>query len=408
VKKINILFVSIAFPPKNDPECLQTSRYFKYLANESDFSISVVTSPTPSLYMPFDAGLLKYDSGYSQKIEVPITESKLSNYVLRKLGFGSFLFPDSKMTFHWRWKEVVKKLKDKPDIIYSRSNPMSSAFMAFKLHKYYGCPWIMHLSDPWGLSPLQEHSQTEKIVKSENELLHHASAITVTSSKTLQLYTNQFPELASKFVVLPNVYDPNDIREPHFSKTEKLTIVYTGGITANRNVRFLEIVLKRMNEVEQGATDQVEFVFAGDVDRENRIFFEQDHTAIKHVGMLSYKEVQVLYEKAHLLLVVDNPTQGAGAVFFPSKILDYFTTRKKVIAITPEDSTTREVLADYLHKAFTHQEIDKIAQCFIEELQNFRQANLLSFQAKNIPMQYDARVNAQKLSSWLKAFPARG
>ena len=401
MKKSNILFVSIAFPPKNDPECLQTSRYFKYLSKEN-FGITVVTSQSPLLYMPLDAGLMKYDSGYIQKIEVPVIESKLSNFVFRKLGLGSFLFPDSKMTFHWRWKEVVKKLKYRPDVIYSRSNPMSSAFMALKLQKYYGCSWVMHLSDPWALSPLHKPSQVNQLLKYESELLSHANAVTVTSAKTLQLYADKFPGLASKFFVLPNVYDPDDIREPVFSKSDKLTIVYTGGITANRNMQFLETVLERMYELDKKAADQIEFIFAGDVDRANRKFFERE-SPIRHIGILSYQQVQNLYQKAHLLMVVDNPTSAAGAVFFPSKLLDYFTARKKIVAITPEDSTSREVLRGYPHVAFTHQEIDKMARYFDEELNHFRQGNIMKFRANSVPAQYDASMNVQKLVSLLKS-----
>jgi hypothetical protein len=158
-----------------------------------------------------------------------------------------------------------------------------------------------------------------------------------------------------------------------------------------------------MNELDKKAADQIEFIFAGDVDRANRKFFESGLSPIRHVGMLSFQQVQNLYQRAHLLMVVDNPTSRAGAVFFPSKLLDYFTTRKKIIAITPEDSTTREVLRDYPHVAFTHQEIDKMAHYFVEELHHFRQGNLLEFQADSIPAQYDARVNAQKLVSLLKS-----
>ena len=36
----NVLFVSIAFPPKNDPECLQTAKYFKYLVDTQKVNIN--------------------------------------------------------------------------------------------------------------------------------------------------------------------------------------------------------------------------------------------------------------------------------------------------------------------------------------------------------------------------------
>src|SRR5690349_9451643 len=101
---MNVLFVSIAFPPKNDPECLQTARFFKYLSQENDLQFDVVTSRMPTLFMPADDSLKSLDVGYRSKVEVPIYESKLTNFILRKVGLGDLMFPDSKMTFHWQWK----------------------------------------------------------------------------------------------------------------------------------------------------------------------------------------------------------------------------------------------------------------------------------------------------------------
>ena len=72
---MNILFVSIAFPPKNDPECIQSGRFFKYLSREKDFDIDVVTSKDPTLFMPVDDSLKPLDRGYRQKIAIPIFEN---------------------------------------------------------------------------------------------------------------------------------------------------------------------------------------------------------------------------------------------------------------------------------------------------------------------------------------------
>ncbi len=52
--KKKILFVSLAFPPKADPEGLQTAKYFHYLQKHKDLQIDVVTSAIPTL-MPWPA-----------------------------------------------------------------------------------------------------------------------------------------------------------------------------------------------------------------------------------------------------------------------------------------------------------------------------------------------------------------
>ena len=82
----NVLFVSIAFPPKNDPECLQTAKYFKYLVHNGQVNIDVVTSKNPTLFMPVDEKLRKYAKGYRQLVEVPIYENKYTNFLIRKIS----------------------------------------------------------------------------------------------------------------------------------------------------------------------------------------------------------------------------------------------------------------------------------------------------------------------------------
>ncbi len=396
----DLLFISISFPPKNDPECLQTARYFKYLQQSGKFRITVITSEIPTLYMPKDESLWKYAQGIDQLIEIKIFESKWVNFALRKLGLGSFLFPDSKMTFHWQWRKVVKQIKSKPDFIYSRSNPISSAFMAKKLKAHYKCPWIMHLSDPWALSPLNAIPQKKLkyFLNEESELISTANSVTFTTNGTRQIYANKYSGAASKFSVLPNIYDPKDEITTALSKENKLRIVYTGGLAGQRNISFLFSVLaeaaKRIPKLEE----KVEFVFAGDMDRENRKFFLDAPPCITHVGLLSHEEVKKLYQTAHLLLVIDNPTSSDGAIFFPSKILDYFLTRRKIWAVTPVNSTTRQVLADYNHAAFEHTETEAMVNFLLQSIARFTNNELDAFQSHHIPSGYSADLNAALLT----------
>ncbi|MDZ7647523.1 MAG: glycosyltransferase [Cytophagales bacterium] len=236
--------------------------------------------------MPEDASLKKYVTDQKDLIEISIFESKFLNFFLRKIGWGKFLFPDSKMSFHWQWKRVVQRLKYKPDIIYSRSNPMSSAFMARKLKRHYKCPWIMHLSDPWALSPLHEFSEKEHIryLATEQSIIAEADLITFTTEQTKALYQLQYPKEASKFQVFPNVYDPQEITSHSKPMDKKLRIVYTGGLGGKRSVFFLEEILTLLRRSLPTYHEKIEFIFAGDVDRKNKQFFGRGLEGVKHVG----------------------------------------------------------------------------------------------------------------------------
>lgn len=395
---MKILLISIAFPPKNDPECLQTARYFKYLNAHETVQQDVVTSKVPTLFMPYDKSLDHYANIDGQKIELPIYESKLTSYVIRKFLPGKLIFPDSKMTFYWQWKKVIRKLKSKPDIIYSRSNPMSSAMMGLRLKEYFRCPWVMHLSDPWSISPLHQFKNYElqKVREVERFLFEKANVITLTSRRTLELYKQQYPEYSHKLNVLPNVYDPDDVDSDEWPNAKKLRIVYTGGMTGQRNALFLYKVLELLQDSEK-LLDKIEFIFAGELDRVNRSNFQNGWSCVQHIGKLSFSEVRTLYKSAHILMVIDNPTSTENAIFFPSKILDYFVAKRMIWAITPEHSTTREVLRAYNHVAFSHNEIDSMAAFLKNAISNFQKKNMIFFQVNKVPEDFDAKVNADHL-----------
>src|SRR5690348_15468138 len=138
---MNILFISIAFPPKNNPECLQAGKYFKYLSRIEGNNIEVLTSAIPTLFMPYDHSLERNIPAGTRSVQIKIPENKYLNFLIRKINPALLQLPDSKFLFHYQWKKAIKKLHGLPDVIYSRSFPLSSTIMALKLVKYYRVPW---------------------------------------------------------------------------------------------------------------------------------------------------------------------------------------------------------------------------------------------------------------------------
>ncbi len=359
-----ILFVSIAFPPKGDPECIQAGRYFQCLSDNCSISLDVVTSLSPTLFMAVDKTLEKYANVKGQLIELPIYESKYINFLIRKI-FPVFLSrPDNKMSFHWQWRKVVRRLAKKPDVVYSRSYPLSSAIMAKKLATYYNVPWVLHLSDPWTLNVLHNHTSRELSYHSrmERKCFELASIISLTSQETLLLYKKRYPALTKKMLVFPNVYD-NDLvssrTKPENSRNEKFRIVYTGGLANTRSAKPLLEALHRLHAENPFLSNQIEMIFAGDMSRENRKVFETCKLpSVRHLGLVSAMHASTLQKSANLLIVIDSQINDIEkAVFFPSKLMDYAILRIPILAITDKDSVTSNFVTDHGGKCFTHNEV---------------------------------------------------
>lgn len=397
---MKVLLVSIACPPKKDPECLQVGKYLKYLS-KNDVNIDVLTASSPTLFMPEDPSLEKYLEGVGKIDYLQVRENKYVNYIVRNTFLKKYHFPDSKCLFHLQIKKALSLIDKDFNIIYSRSYPLSSAILGNKLKIATQKPWIMHLSDPWFLSPLHQYEGKAKELHAKAELacISNADAVTFTSEQTLYLYQNHYPHHHHKFYFFPNVYDPDDKKELPIQYGSKLKIVHTGGLTGSRNPSVFIEVLRRLCKRAPHLANELEVVFAGEIDRQTKTIFDNCSLPfIKYVGPVSYNEAIQLQNSAHLLLLIDNDFKDEKkGIFFPSKLLDYFLTKRRVFAITSVNSETSNVLNNYLSSCFTHTEVNQMVQEIFSALDHFRSRNTKYFVADEVPLTYDAEKQSTRL-----------
>ena len=404
MKKLNVLFISIAFPPKQDSEGLQVAKYLKYLLKDKSLTIDVVTSEDKTLFMPIYTNLVEYLTGVRQIIKVPFFENKYSNFIKRKINRSSLNYPDSKYRFYKKWKYVVDELKKKPDVIYSRSYPLSSTLMAYYLQKEFKIPWILHLSDPWTINPIHalEDAQHWNSI-AEKKCFHHASMITFTSEETLNLYILKYPNFKTKMMLSYNVFDLEDKKIKFFMFKDKLKIVYTGGLAGERSPEYIlnAIVLFEKNYPQ--IINDFEFIFAGALDKKNSVLFKGVPKSVKHLGLLSFENALKLQESADILLVIDILFDDVNdAIFFPSKLLDYMLSEKRVLALTTKGSPTWNIVNDKMGNCVEHRDIDAIVQFFRITWEKWKLEDKDYFVRQEIDMKFSAEQNAQKISNALK------
>jgi glycosyltransferase involved in cell wall biosynthesis len=397
-----LLYVSIAFPPKNDPECLQTAKYFHYLQQLANLEIDVVSSALPTLFMPYDKNLEKFNTGFKYKIDVKIKENKYINYLRRKLFPAYFEKPDSKKSFHLSWRNTVEKIKEKPDIIYSRSFPLSSTVLALRLKEHYNVPWVLHLSDPWAFCPITKYKSREELEYHRNlerYCFEKADFVCLTSYKTIELYKNIYPDISTKFLYFPNVFNPADCVKNEFEFGTKIKIVYTGGLVEKRSVSYLIDALKILKEKAPEILEHFEFVFAGALDSYNKSFFEKSAFGnLKHLGLLPYNEALDLQRSADILLVIDNPIDNPDdAVFFPSKLLDYMLMQRNILAITTIGGTSDDLLKSIGAISVSHSDENGLVSALMDIHQAHSEKDKSFFFRDNIDERFSAEYNAKRL-----------
>jgi len=400
---LNVLFVSIAFPPKGDPESLQVLKYYTALRNKSDLNFSIVTSKNPTLFMEPNDDLQSFLIGFRELVELPIRENKYLNFVKRKIKSNSLNFPDSKFSFHKQFQKAISKIKVVPDVVYSRSFPISSTIMAYKMVEHFNKPWVLHLSDPWIFKSKKDAhiEESEKWnLEWEEKCFQKASVICLTSKKTIEFYKNKYPQFSDKFQFFPNVYDLNEldinsiIQEKNIKRTKFL---YTGGLTLERNPKVLLECLNELYKEQPELMLSSSFQFIGPKDSYvTNLFKEFSLPFIDNIGPVSYFESKEFQKKAAILLLLDAPIKDPNkAVFFPSKLLDYMITCKPILAISPHFSTTSDVIKEYkLGKAFNHSEKSDIKAYILDCLEGTIE---FTVDQSNLPKDFDVNFNVDRL-----------
>lgn len=403
----NVLLISIAFPPKSDPESIQVARYIKYLQKDN-YTLEVLTSKDPTLYMETDKALEKYAKYADKILKIKIFENRYLNYVIRKIAPRMLEYPDSKFIFHMNNSRLSK-----PSLIYSRSYPLSSTFKALKLKKKWpDIPWILHLSDPWAISYEGDSPATNFQIKSrtynkrvEYEAFSLADKVTLTSKKTIELYKRSYPEYQDKFILFPNVYDPEIVNINPLNFEDRLLIVYTGGFGEKRSPRFFLNGIKKTLESNQEMRDRVEFIFTGPMTRNNAKIFQEfsEIDQINHLGVISYQEMIRIQHSAHILVNIDSPISDANhAVFFPSKLLEYIAAKRRILTITSDGSTSEEIVrggfGDYVH----FDEMDSLNGLLLRYFKAFEEQEKSFFVNSELTDFYSAKSNASRLEELIK------
>lgn len=399
---MKILLVSTTAPPMNSPESIQTGRYIKHLSRKHE--VTLLTSAVSNGWEPSDDKVNAYLSHVHKIIRLSALNSKIAR-VLKKI-LPRIFFPDDSAPFVWQKKRAIGKL-EKPELIFSRAAPFSSSVLAYELAQHFNVPWIMHLSDPWADSPFSTASNNWKarLTKLEEKCIARAQYVTLTSQQTIEFYKRKYPNWASKFKFLPNVFDEQELNPETVDFSGKVRFVFTGRLYGNRSVNDWMNAIEEAIKLNPSLEETTEFIFAGFFIDESVNRIRQSKSAtIMYKGPLSLEDAVALQRSATILVAIDvlEETDPRYNLFFPSKLLDYFAARRKIIALTGANSTTHEVVHEKYGWAFNGETIRQLPAFISEIAARFRNKDKGFFVSTESFEQFASSHNAEKLEALLK------
>lgn len=191
-----ILIVAHNYLPENIIGAYRPARFQRYLP-QFGYSAAVLTaSPQPGGGTP---GVWRQPFSYN---------------LLEAFFFKTFFPYDERMT----WLPGASRLGHKvlttppsPRLIFSTSPPISNHYVARRLARKFGLPWVADFRDPL-VANFSRHGSLSRWVdrRAEATFVRDAQAIIMNTGAAAEELRTRYPQAAAKIHAIPNGYDPED------------------------------------------------------------------------------------------------------------------------------------------------------------------------------------------------------
>jgi glycosyltransferase involved in cell wall biosynthesis len=234
------------------------------------------------------------------------------------------------------------------DAIYSSAPPISGHLAAAVLARHLGLPWIADFRDPWignaFAAPLPAvHRAAQRQL--ERWIVERADRTVFATSRWRERYVKRYPELAGRFVHIPNGYDPADLgaaNEPPPRPDGPFQLIYAGSIYGERELgQFLDGLALAIG---RGPTlrDRLRVEFVGWLSARNLAVAEARRPEfgpmVSFAGFRPRTEVIARERSADagLILISDDPGRDADV---NAKLYEYIGLDLPVLAVAPRGET---------------------------------------------------------------------
>ncbi|SMG42254.1 hypothetical protein SAMN05661096_02878 [Marivirga sericea] len=251
----------------------------------------------------------------------------------------------------------------------------------------------MHLSDPWTINKVNTVRKKDHLW--EKRCLELADIVTFTNQEIITAYSKIYPQFTDKFKLFTNAYK-NGEEAIKYRIADSFTIVHTGNLYKPKDPKiFLTAYKAFLESLDKTARKHVNCIFVGHVDEEikkNTLGFGEN---LELRSQISFEEALELQKNADLLLNVGvNLPNRTDDLFFQSKLVDYMTARRPILAITGIDSPTYKFVNSGYGKAFSFSDFDGILK-FLKAIYNKK-----DFELAPVDPTYSVANNVENLISW--------
>lgn len=304
-------------------------------------------------------------------------------------------------------------LKDKPDIIFSTSPPITSHLVALFLKRMFCTPWVADFRDPWTFSPIIMNGVTKIkrfiCILLEKAIVSEADKVIANTEPFRQQLIIKYGSSLSldRFTTITNGYDSSDIRmfkRSSSSKGEIFVISHTGEFYYNiRTPDNFLIALAQL--ISENFIDKekirVNFVGGGHYTKTSRfkklLLDLKLGKIVDVIDFIPHKQcIEYLYNSTILLLL--QPRSGLN-LQIPAKTFEYIGVGKPILAITPVNGATAQLITNTQTGVIVNMDdVESIKQAILRLFLEYKMGDLSKYLNKQARLIYSRKNLTKDLS----------
>lgn len=181
--------------------------------------------------------------------------------VARGLARDLLYFPDPQVGWYPPALATARRrlTRDRFDVIFSTSFPITSHLIARRLHRRMRIPWVAEFRDPWSQMLIEQGLSSQRALRLERSLASEATARVMTSPSWAALHERLWGHEVS---VIPNGHD-GSVAEPAGAGGATATLAYLGSFYPQ--TQSLEAVLRAVATINRAQPRALRLRFVGEL-----------------------------------------------------------------------------------------------------------------------------------------------